>query len=101
MCHSSVMKGRPLILTGDGQQTHLPRAELGRSDHRLDEFYWRRAVTGAHDGSVAILVLEEDLFDLVTVCEGVDMSDGHLPLIACYELEQCARRPTGAVRVRA
>jgi len=68
-------------VAGYGQRAPLPRVELGLRDHHLTEFQWRRVDTGDHDGSFAILVLEEDLI-AVAVCEGLDMGDGHLPLLA-------------------
>ena len=75
---SSAMKGRPPIVAGgDGQKAPLPRAELGLRDHHLNKFQWRRAGTGEHDGSDAILVLEEELVARGTVCEGLDMGDDH------------------------
>ena len=39
---SSVMKGRPSTVGGDGQQAPLPRVELGLRDHLLSEFQWRQ-----------------------------------------------------------
>ena len=78
---SSVMKGRPSIAVGDGQQAPLPRVELGLRDHQLNEFQWRRAVTGDHNGSGSVVALVEDLVDGVAVCEELDVGDGNLPLL--------------------
>ena len=93
-----VMKGRVPNAVGDGHQAPLPRVELGRSDHQLIEFQWRQVAAGVHDGSGA-KVLVEELIDRVAVSEGLDMGDGHLPLLICHEFVQGTRRPAGAARV--
>jgi len=56
---SSAMKGRVLLAVGDGQQAPLPRVELGFRDHQLDEFQWRPGATGDHDGSDAMVLVED------------------------------------------
>ena len=99
MALSSAMKGRSPVASSGGQQAPFPRVELGRRDHQLIEFQWRRVPTGAHDGSRAILVLEEELIDHVTGCKGLDMGGGHLPQPGHDELVQGAHCPTGAARV--
>ena len=96
---SSAMKGSEPIVDGDGRQAPLPRVELGLRDHQLIEFQWRRLRTGHHDDSVAILALEEELIGRVTVCEELDMGDGHLPQLVCRELVQRARHPEGVARM--
>jgi len=80
------MKGRVPVRAGGGQQAPLPRVELGLRDHQLNEFQWRTVDTGDYDGSpsVAILALVEELIDSVTVCERLDMGDGHLPPLVKY-----------------
>jgi len=45
------------------------------------------------------VALEEDLIYGVTVCEGLGMCDGHLPLLLCHELELGTHRPAGAARM--
>jgi len=50
-----------------GQQAPLPRVELGLRYHQLKELQRHLVPTGLHGGSVAILVLEEDLIVRVTV----------------------------------
>ena len=87
------MMGRVTIGVGDGQQAPLPRVELGLRGHPLNEFQWRRVGTGAHNRSPSSDVLVEDLIDHVIVCEGLDMSDGHLPLVVSHELVQGTHRP--------
>ena len=48
---SSVMNGRVPLAIGDDQQEPLPRVELGRSDHQLNESQWRIVEKGFHDGA--------------------------------------------------
>ena len=67
----------------------------------MNEFQWRRLATGVHDGSPSVGALEEDLIDRVTVCEGLDMGVGHLPLLVIHELELGTHRPAGAASVSA
>jgi len=96
---SSEVKDRAPYVAGDGQQAPLPRVELGLRDHQLNEFQWRQADTGVHDGSEAMLVLEEDLICRVTVCAGLDVGDSRLPLLICHELVQGVHWPAGAASV--
>jgi len=95
---SSDTKGRAPSDVGDGQQAPLPRVELGLRYHQLNEFQWRRVdTTCEHDGSKSVVVLEEEL---VTVYEGLDMGDGHLPLLPIAEVVQRFHCRAGAARVR-
>jgi len=96
---SSAMKGSEPIVDGDGRQAPLPRVELGLRDHQLIEFLWSIVETGDHDGTPSVVVLVEELIGRVTVCEGLDMGDSHLPLLVCLELIQGTHRPAGAARV--
>jgi len=90
---------RVTILTGgDGQQAPLPRVELSLVDHQLNEFQWCIVPTGSHYGSVSVLVLEEELIDDVTVCEGLDVGDGHLQLLVQTVIEERVHRPAQALR---
>ena len=93
------MKGHATTAVGDSQQAPVVRVELGRRDHHLDEFQWRTVVASDHDDSPFVAVLEEDLIGRVTVCEGLDMGDGHLPLLVYHEVVQGTHRPTGAASV--
>ena len=100
---SSAIKGCVPMAVGDGQQAPLPRVKLGLRDHQLDEFQWRPGTTGDRDGSDAIAPVEdamvEDLIDRVAVCEGMDMGDSPLPLLACHGPVKGVHRPAGAARV--
>jgi len=51
------------------------------------------------DGSHSIAVLGKDQIDHVTVCDGLDTGDGHLPLLVIHEIVQCTHRPAGAANV--
>ena len=75
--HSRVMKGcEPSVIGGAGQQAPLPRVELDLRDHQMNEYQWRRAITGVYDSGPSGAALVEYLIDRVTVHEQYKESSG-------------------------
>ena len=77
-----------LALLGWNSYCYFPIADR-QLDVPCSPLMARQTASGFSD---AMLVLVEELIDSVIVCQGLDMSDGHLPLPPIAEVEQGTHR---------